>query len=465
MFVAATAAAARAAARRAAPAYVPRRALSAVAAFPELDAPHPRNNVPASIAAVVRGRKLLRTPHHPLAALKERIFAHFDATELPSTTARAPAGAFAAFEAALPPVVTVRANFDELLTPLAHASRRASDTFYVDDARVLRCHMTAHQPELLRAGHARFLMAGDVYRRDTVDATHAPVFHQLDGVRVWAPAELPAAARAALAAGDAAPATALAAADLRATLEGLARTLFGARAATRWVPAHFPFTEPSMELEVDFGGRWLEVLGAGVVRAPILASATGGAAAVGWAFGLGLERLAMVLHAVPDIRLFWSKDPRFIAQFARAAAPPARAGAGAAVATPPAEPPPVTFEPFSRYPACYKDVAFWVPAGTRVDGDGDGVDAAGCVAEPAAGAAPARVFHENDFHAAVREAAGDLVEAVERIDRFAHPKTGRTSLCFRILYRSAERSLTNDEVDAVQEGVKAAVARMGFELR
>jgi phenylalanyl-tRNA synthetase alpha chain len=153
-----------------------------------------------------------------------------------------------------------------------------------------------------------------------------------------------------------------------------------------------------------------------------------------------------VRHAIPDIRLFWSLDPRFMGQFTRR-------GAGAAAAAP------VQFEPFSNHPPCYKDVAVWVPAGTVIESEDD-ADAAGRVR-----AAAARVFHENDFHAAVREAAGDLVEAVERIDRFEHPKTRRTSLCFRVLYRAPDRSLTNDEVDAVQEKVREAVREMGLELR
>ena len=417
--------------------------------FPELDAPHALNNVPPSIRALVRGPKLLRVAGHPLATLKDEIFTHFHAVECASVRtspeAAARGGGFAAFESALTPVVSVAANFDDLLTPADHVSRRPSDTFYVDDTRVLRCHMTAHQVELLRAGHSRFLMAGDVYRRDTVDATHAPVFHQLDGVRVWSAAELPAAARDALAAGDAAPARAVALADLRATLEALAARLFPG-AQTRWVDAHFPFTDPSLELEVFWDGKWLEVLGAGVVRAPILAATRRTDAAVGWAFGLGLERLAMVRHAIPDIRLFWSQDARFLAQFSKPLAP------GAA---------PAQFESFSKHPACYKDIAFWVPAGTRIESEAD-ADGAGRVA---AVDASSPTFHENDVHAAVREVAGDLVESVECIDKFEHPKTRRTSLCFRILYRAPDRSLTNGEVDAVQDRVKAAVVALGFELR
>jgi phenylalanyl-tRNA synthetase alpha chain len=414
--------------------------------FPELDVLHPRNNVPPSIKAALRGRPLLRTPGHPLATLRDAIVGHFSS---PRATGGAP---FRAFEAELSPLVSVAANFDELLTPADHVSRRPSDTFYVDDATLLRCHMTAHQTALLRGGHSAFLMVGDVYRRDTVDATHAPVFHQVDGVRVWDGAQLPPAAAAALAAGDRGPAVAFAEADLRAELGGLAAALFGAGAPTRWVPAHFPFTEPSLELEVQFEGKWLELLGCGVVRAGILA-ACGRGGGVGWAFGMGLERLAMVLHGVPDIRLFWSEDARFLGQFAGAAA---RAARGAS----PYAPAPVKFEPFSRYPACYKDLAFWVPAGVAVQGDEDR-DAEG--RGLAAGAAA--VFHENDVHAAVREGAGRWAESVARIDKFAHPKTGRTSLCYRVNYRAADRTLTNAEVDGVHARVVQMVKALGVELR
>lgn len=90
----------------------------------------------------------------------------------------------------LPPVVTVQQNFDDLLIPLDHVSRRPSDTYYVDAGHVLRCHTSAHQTALLRQGHDSFLVCGDVYRRDEVDNTHYPVFHQMEGVRVLSAAEV-----------------------------------------------------------------------------------------------------------------------------------------------------------------------------------------------------------------------------------------------------------------------------------
>ncbi len=120
----------------------------------------------------------------------------------------------------------------------------------------------------------------------------------------------------------------------------MAKHLFG-NVEMRWKEDYFPFTEPSFELEVLFNGNWLEVLGCGVIHDEVMAS-SGREKEMGWAFGLGLERLAMVLFGIPDIRLFWSSDERFLKQF--------RAGLI------------TTFVPYSKYPLCYKDVSFWLPA-------------------------------------------------------------------------------------------------------
>lgn len=362
---------------------------------------HAANNVPASIAAKV-GRGLYRDGAHPLGQLVTRITSEF------ASGRAAPDGTRFTTFGDLDPVVTVRQNFDDLLTPGDHVSRQPTDTFYLDNDRLLRCHMTAHQTTLIREGHAAFLMVGDVFRRDEIDATHYPVFHQIDGVRVWRQEALPPAARASREA-----AVAFVMEDLKATLSRMVAGVLGAGTASRWVDAYFPFTDPSLEMEVAFEGKWLELLGCGMVRQAILTNC-GADGSVGWAFGMGVERLAMVLHAIPDIRLFWSTDARFLGQFAGAGAPGA---------------PLVKFRPYSKFPACYKDVTFWLPPS----------------------------FHDNDLYEVVRETAGDLVESVARVDAFTHPKTGRTSHCYRIMYRHMDKSLTNEEVDALQARVRAAI--------
>jgi phenylalanyl-tRNA synthetase alpha chain len=197
----------------------------------------------------------------------------------------------------------------------------------------------------------------------------------------------------------------------------MARTLFG-DVEMRWVPAYFPFTEPSFELEIHFQGEWLEVLGCGIIQPGILRNAGRSEKDVGWAFGLGLERLAMVLFDIPDIRLFWSTDERFTKQFLSGKI--------------------VKFVPYSKYPPCFKDITFWVPP----------------------------EFHPNDLNELVRDIAGDLVEKIQLMDEFTHPKTQRLSNCFRITYRSMDRSLTNEEIDDLQWKVREAVIeKLGAELR
>jgi phenylalanyl-tRNA synthetase alpha chain len=354
--------------------------------------------VPATIWDRTRA-KLHLLQGHPLCTLRKTIEDYFEE--------RFP-GEFH-FARNLDPVVSVEACFDSLLVPPDHPSRAPSDTYYVDDEHVLRAHMTAHDAALLRANHRAFISCGDVYRRDTVDSTHYPVFHQVDGVRLFEPgveAEFVAA-------------------NLKDSLEGLTETLFGSGVDIRWTGGDFPFTNPSMELEVLWRGEWLEVLGCGELRRGVLEH--GGikdAACRGWAFGLGLERLAMVLFEIPDIRLFWSKDPRFLEQFK-----------GKDLKT--------RFQPFSSFPPVCKDVSFWFdnnPAGA-----------------PAA-------FHENDIHECARDIGGDLIERVECIDIFE--REGRTSHCYRVTFRSMEKNLTHVETNQLYHDLRSVIAsRLPVTLR
>lgn len=200
-------------------------------------------------------------------------------------------------------------------------------------------------------------------------------------------------------------------ADLQASLMSLVEDVFG-RVESRWIDAEFPFTTPSFELEIKFRGEWLEVLGCGCVHPDVLHRSNLPRDAPAWAFGLGLERLAMVLFNIPDIRLFWSQDPRFLGQFSPG------------VITP--------FAAYSKFPACYKDFSFWVVDGPK--------------------------YSENDLHEIVRGVAGDLVESLEEKDRFV-AKDGRTSLCFRVSYQSMERNLVNAEIDAMQQEIRDRIAK------
>ncbi|KAG1672820.1 hypothetical protein FOA52_004624 [Chlamydomonas sp. UWO 241] len=343
------------------------------------------------------GVNLHRQPSHPIGIIKQAIYDYFEAS--------AP-GKFKTHDE-LFPVVTATANFDDVLVPKDHISRSSNDTYYVDDETVLRCHTSAHQAELLRTGMGAFLVTGDVYRRDSIDATHYPVFHQMEGVRIFTEADW----------GSEDP-TRYCAQELKASLEGLAKHLFG-DVECRWIDAYFPFTEPSYELEIFFNGKWLEVLGCGVMQQSILDKNSGTTGKKAWAFGLGLERLAMVLFGVSDIRLFWTADVRFLSQF--------KAGDLKS-----------RFKPFSKFPSTWKDMAFWTSP----------------------------EFSENNLCELVRNIGGDLVEEVVCVDEFTNKKTGRTSNCFRITYRSMERSLTDEEINALQERVRTATAeQLKVELR
>jgi phenylalanyl-tRNA synthetase alpha chain len=366
---------------------------------------HEECNVSPTIASRM-GRNLHLQPNHPLNTIK---------TVIESYWKKRLGGSNIDVFDDLPAIVTTKANFDSLLIQPDHVSRSKSDTYYLNKETMLRTHTSAHQSELLQQGKKSFLVTGDVYRRDEIDSSHYPIFHQMEGVRVF---DHLADDNCNLSYDEKVK---LVEQDLKEGLEGMAKELFG-DVEMRWVEAYFPFTDPSLELEIYYQDEWLEVLGCGVIQRPILEHAGIDATATpGWAFGLGLERLAMVLYRIPDIRLFWTDDERFHSQF-----------------TTPKKGRNVTFTPYSKYPMCYKDVSFWL----------------------------SDHFHVNDFNEGVRGIAGDWVEKVELIDDFTHPKTNRQSHCYRISYRNMDRSLTNEEVDVVQEKVREyAVETLKVELR
>ncbi|KAH6688613.1 phenylalanyl-tRNA synthetase [Plectosphaerella plurivora] len=379
------------------------------------------------------------------------------------------------------PVVTTHQNFDSLGFPADHPGRAKSDTYYINKDTLLRTHTSAHQAQTFQANESEgYLISADVYRRDAIDKSHYPVFHQMEGARVWDRSQYPDGKvaeaiwadveklpkhdvkiedphpphhpeRNPLQSAHHSPAEAEAVgAHLKRSLELMVIEIFSrAKAAAakadpnyqdeplrmRWVEAYFPFTSPSWELEVYYAGDWLEVLGSGVVKHEILANA-GMPNKLGWAFGVGLDRIAMLLFQIPDIRLFWSRDERFLNQFAGVSDDLSSLR---------------RFVSFSKYPAAPKDVSFWLRS----------VSAAGGSTK-----ASAAEFHENDFMELIRDVAGDRVEDVRLVDEFTHPKTGRKSICYRINYRSLERTLTNEETSKLHaEVTKRLVEEHGVEIR
>ena len=229
-------------------------------------------------------------------------------------------------------------NFTALNHPPGHPARLAQDSFYVDPSTLppgvvserglppgpqdvlWRTHTSPMQVRAMEAQEPPIfvIVPGRVYRRDTIDATHLPMFHQIEGLAV---------------------AEGITLADLAGTLEEVARALFGAERSTRLKPDYFPFTEPSVQVDVSCfacdgtgalpdGGRdplckgtgWIEILGAGMVDPNVFGFVADRGydpeRVQGFAFGLGIERIAMLRHGVPDLRIFFQNDVRFLEQFA-----------------------------------------------------------------------------------------------------------------------------------------------------
>lgn len=233
---------------------------------------------------------LHRESDHPLSIIRSLIESHFEGfTALQSPSA----------------VVTVRENFDELGFPIDHPGRAPSDSYYVNKDTVLRTHTSAHELAAFKSGLEHWLLAADVYRRDEIDASHYPVFHQMEGASVWTPfniSELPelneklrqkiaSSASPLLVSDPTHPPSPenpvqpehdeatlnLMIDNLKLSLNSLILTLFrthtdqkGEPLQVRWIETTFPWTAPSYEVEVYWGGDWLEVLGCGIIKQDLL---------------------------------------------------------------------------------------------------------------------------------------------------------------------------------------------------
>jgi phenylalanyl-tRNA synthetase alpha chain len=209
-----------------------------------------------------------------------------------------------------PDVETEWYCFDALNTPPDHPARNEQDTFYLSDGRLLRTHTSTVQIRAMESvpPPLRVIAPGAAYRRDEVDATHSAQFHQIEGLYVDESVSV---------------------ADLKGELEFFLRELFGFETEVQFRPHYFPFTEPSLEVYVRSkalkrGEQWIEVAGCGIVHPAVFEAVNKkrGDKAYdpekwsGYAFGLGMDRLAMILFDIPDIRLFAQNDLRFLRQFA-----------------------------------------------------------------------------------------------------------------------------------------------------
>ena len=196
-----------------------------------------------------------------------------------------------------PEVETEFNNFTALNIPEDHPAKADSDTLWVSDGVLLRTHTSPVQVRVMQNQEppVAIICPGRVYRRDTQDATHSPIFHQVEGLLIDEGVTL---------------------AHLKGTLDHLTKRLFGADREIRLRSGFFPFTEPSIEVDVSWGDGWMEILGAGMVDPNVLEHVGYDPEKyTGFAFGVGIERVAMLRHGIPDIRMLYDNDVRFLAQF------------------------------------------------------------------------------------------------------------------------------------------------------
>ena len=187
-------------------------------------------------------------------------------------------------------------NFEALNISENHPARDMHDTFYVSDNKLLRTHTSSVQIRSMMVAKPplKIMTPGKVYRCDS-DPTHSPMFHQIEGLHIDKNINF---------------------GHLKGTLIHFIKEFFGKEMEIRFRPSYFPFTEPSAELDIKFKGKWLEVLGCGMVHPNVLSNVNiDNKKYTGFAFGLGIERLAMLRHSITDLRMFYDNDISFLSQF------------------------------------------------------------------------------------------------------------------------------------------------------
>jgi phenylalanyl-tRNA synthetase alpha chain len=369
---------------------------------------------------------LSRKPGSPLAELVNRIvnlerFKDFEILDVPE-------------------IVNYEISFDLFNFPAEHPARSKSDTYFLDDNHILRTHTTVmwyyhlNLPEIrekIKKGESfGALSYGKVYRKDEIDRNHMNVFHQMDGWYLCRKDQHIITLQ-----------------DLQNVLVDVAKAVFGENVKYRFNSDQFPYTDPSLEMELfipssevnnttdetvlnhkenskkdenSFQGRWIEVLGAGVVRGVVLRNlGVDPDEYNGWAFGFGLERLAIISMDLPDIRLLWSDDERVKKQL--------KLG--------------TKYKEVSKYPPVIRDISFVVK----------------------------KDFVPNNYFDLIRDLGGDLVEQVELIDKYEDSKkfgSDKVSYTYRIVYRSMERTLKSEEIDEIQNRIyKQTAEQFQAELR
>ncbi len=327
---------------------------------------------------------LSRTEGSPLKVMVDRVLAIPD---------------FADFDnVIIPEIIPTEILFDLFDFAKDHPARSESDTYYVDEKNVLRTHDTVfwyyylNQPEIKKRIAAKKSFGafchGKVYRKDEIDRTHMNVFHQFGGWYLTPDSQ-----------------KMLTIEDLKNALSTIVKSIFGEGVKFRFNEDVFPYTDPSLEVEIDMNGKWLELLGGGMPKKLVLKN-FGVGGYNGWAFGFGLERLAIAKMEIPDIRLFWSDDPRIKEQLKNLEN---------------------KYKEVSKYPSVERDISFVIDKNVAL----------------------------NNYYELVRDEAENLIEQVELIDSYEDEQKwpGKKSYTFHIIYRSLEKTLTNEEVNVIHSKI------------
>ena len=342
---------------------------------------------------------LTRTPGSPIHEMAQRIadlpeFKNFDLIETPE-------------------VIPARENFDLFNFPADHPARSKSDTYYLNDKFIFRTQTTIMwyyylllpeiKAQIARGESLGALSFGKVYRKDEIDRKHMNIFHQVDGLYLCRKDEKE-----------------IGVPELTEILVAITKAIYGPNIKYRLNPDSFPYTNPSLEMEVDMQGNWVEVLGSGVVMPGVLDNlGVDSTKWNGWAFGFGLERLAILSMELPDIRLLWSEDPRVRKQLKLGQA----------------------YKEVSKFPPITRDISFIVP----------------------------KSFVPNNYFDLIRDIGGDIVEEVSLLDKYENDaKFGadKMSYTYRIIYRSNERTLTTEEIEPLQQSITEETKKQfGAEVR
>lgn len=300
-----------------------------------------------------------------------------------------------------PRVVSVEEDFDLLNAPKDHPSRLETDTYYLDKNHVLRTQMTVMWSFYLKDkqileklendGQVAATSHGIVFRKDEIDRKHFPAFHQIDFLYICKKEQKIITQK-----------------DLEEVQAETVKAIFG-DIEFRFLEDSFPFTDPSIQIEINWKNQWIEVTGAGLVHQQVLKNfGLDPEIYNGWAFAFGIERLAMIKMGIPDIRLFWSQDPRVTSQFKDIDS---------------------KYKEVSKHPATSRDISFVIDKNINL----------------------------NNYYEIIRDYAENLIEEVKIIDEYEDAdKFGadKKSYTFRIIYCSPERTLTNEEINIIQDKIR-----------